>query len=155
VASLPQLFERCEAVLRDDLGQGEVVVATGRCEDITDRRRDIGAGGAGWTFVMVTDRALRWVPHADLELRSEVALDAITSATERSEGHRYAIDVHHLPVTSHRIVPAHRFLMFRWGDVVRSMTLDRTELAFSRRETHAAEAIRTALASRDIRVDVA
>jgi hypothetical protein len=136
--------------LREDLGEGEVVVAIGRCEDITDGRGGIHAGGAASTFVMVTDRALRWVPHAHLEFRSEVAFDAVTRATEHSEGHRYAVAVDHPPLAVRRVVPAHRFLMFQWGDAVRSVTLNRTELAFSRRGTKAAEALQRALASRDV-----
>jgi len=40
--------------------------------------------------------------------------------------------------------------MFQWGDVAARVTLERTELAFSRREAKAAEALRRALASRDV-----
>jgi hypothetical protein len=40
---------------------GEEVLATGRCADITTTG-DLDSAGAGWTYLMVTDRRLFWVP---------------------------------------------------------------------------------------------
>jgi hypothetical protein len=45
-------------------------------------------------------------------------------------------------------VPAHRFLRFEWGDDVVTDFLSRTRLAFSRRNTEAAQALREQVSGR-------
>jgi hypothetical protein len=148
VAGLKERLESCEADLRARLEPDERVIAVGRCEDVTDRGSV--EGGAGWTFVMVTDRHLRWVPGVSLRFETAVALDDVTKAHERISAHRYAMTLHHAPVRALRHVPSHRFMTFRWGNAFAVLTLSRTRLAFSRRYTEAARALREQLARRGI-----
>jgi hypothetical protein len=114
--------------------------------------------GEGWprfwrcsvAYIMVTDRKLRWVPRSDLRFEASLDLDSINAASERSRGHRYAIALKHPPVSHLRWVPAHRFLIFQWGNAVASTALSHTELAFSRRDTQAATTLREQLALRKL-----
>jgi len=148
VAGLKERLESCEADLRARLEPDERVVAVGRCEDVTDRGSV--EGGAGWTFVMVTDRHLRWVPGVSLRFETAVDLDDVTDALEQISAHRYAMTMHHAPVRALRRVPAHRFMTFRWGNATAVLTMRRTRLAFSRRDTEAARALREQLARRGV-----
>jgi hypothetical protein len=125
------------------------VIAVGRCQDIT-ALGDIDLGGAAWTIVMVTDRRLRWVPHVRLRYETNVGLDGVTAVFEQTSAHRYAMTLHHAPVRALREVPAHRFLWFQWGNAEAVWTLVTTRLAFSRRDTDAARALRRQLARRGI-----
>jgi len=149
MAGLKERLESCEADLRAHLEPDEQVVAVGRCEDITVRG-GIDQGGAGWTFVMVTDRHLRWVPGVDLRFETAVDLDDVTAALETTSAHRYAVTLHHAAVRALRRVPAHRFMTFRWGNATAVRTLKRTKLAFSRRDTDAARALRDQLSRRGV-----
>jgi hypothetical protein len=127
----------------------ETVCAVGRCEDVTDRG-GVERGGAGWTFVMVTDRCLRWVPGVSMRFETAVDLDDVTDALEQTSAHRYAMTLHHAPIRALRAVPAHRFMTFQWGNATAVRTMSRTRLAFSRRDTDAARALREQLARRGI-----
>jgi hypothetical protein len=149
MGGLNSQLETCEADLRRRLEPDERVVAVGRAEDIT-LRGDIDAGGAAWTFVMVTDRSLRWVPYCRLRYVTALGLDDVTGALDRTSAHRYAIQLRHQPIKALRNVPKHRFLGFRWGNIDAVRTLPITTLAFSRRETKAARALRDQLARRDV-----
>jgi hypothetical protein len=149
MAGLKELLESCEADLRARLEPDELVVAVGRCEDVT-HRGGADQGGAGWTFVMVTDRYLRWVPGVSLPFETAVELDDVTEALEQISAHRYAITVQHAPVRALRQVPAHRFMTFEWGNATEVRTIKRTKLAFSRRDTDAARALREQLARRGV-----
>jgi hypothetical protein len=149
VTGLKERLESCEADLRARLQPDEHVVAVGRCEDVTDRG-GVDLGGAGWTFVMVTDRHLRWVPGVSLRFETAVDLDDVTEAHEQVSAHRFAITLRHTPVRALRQVPAHRFLTFQWGNAVALRTLSTTRLAFSRRDTDAARALREQLARRGV-----
>lgn len=51
----------CDAQVRNHLEPGEHVLAVGRCEDVTEE----GRMGPLRTFVMVTDRAVRWIANLD------------------------------------------------------------------------------------------
>ena len=146
---LKDRLDRCEAHLRARLEPNERVIAVGRCEDIT-ALGDIDSGGAAWTFVMVTDRRLRWVPRVRVRYETNVRLDGVTGVYEQTSAHRYAMALHHAPVRALREVPAHRFLWFQWGNVEAVRTLATTRLAFSRRETAAALALRAELDRRGI-----
>jgi len=140
-------LDRCDAYLRAHLEPAEQVVAIGRCEDITGWM-DIERGGAGWTFVMVTDRNLRWVPDVDLRFEARLDLANVTGSAERLASHRYAIALEHRPILRSWRVPAHRFLTFEWGNAVEDLSFARTELAFSRKDTEAAIALRNQLTAR-------
>jgi hypothetical protein len=149
VAGLKERLESCEADLRARLQPDEHVFAVGRCEDVTDRG-GVDQGGAGWTFVMVTDRRLRWVPGVSLRFETAVDLDHVTDALEQTSAHRYAMCLDHAPIHALRVVPAHRFITFQWGDAIAVRTLSTTRLAFSRRDTDAARALREQLALRGV-----
>lgn len=134
------LLDSCDVALRSHLDADEHVLAIGRCEDITERG-NLDQGGAAWTFIMVTDRRLRWVPHVNLEFEASLALDEVTAVSESSLKHRYAIALDHRPLMRPHTVPAHRFLRFQWGNAVVTTPLTRTKLAFSRRDTKAAQSL--------------
>jgi hypothetical protein len=139
----------CASDLRASLEREERVIAVGRCEDVTDTG-SIDAGGAGWTFVMVTDRRLRWVPRSLPRFEANVDFGDVTDTLEQTSAHRYAMTLVHAPVRALRVVPAHRFMTFRWGDATAVRTLSRTKLAFSRRDTDAARALREQLTLRGV-----
>jgi hypothetical protein len=147
MTTLRELLDACDVHVRAHLDEDEQVLATGRCEDITERG-SINSGGAAWTYVMVTNRRLRWVPHAEVRFEASLDLDDVTEVSERSHGHRYAIDLAHRPLSRPHSAPAHRFLMFAWGDTVVTTPLSHTQLAFSRRDTEAARALRDQLVRR-------
>ena len=147
MTTLRDLLDACDAALRSRLDAGEHVLAIGRCQDITERG-SIEQGGAALTFIMVTDRRLRWVPYASLEFEASLVLGQVTAVSERSLRHRYAIAIDHGPLARPHTVPAHRFLRFQWGDTVVTTPLIRTELAFSRRDTKAAQALREQVSRR-------
>jgi hypothetical protein len=132
-------LDDCDAVLRSHLDPDERVLAIGRCEDITIRG---SIDSPGWTYLMITNARLRWVPHADLGFEAALAFSSVTAARERSSKHRYAIALEHAPLTRSHWAPAHRFLTFEWGNRVVATPLTRTVLAFSRRDTDAAIALR-------------
>jgi hypothetical protein len=149
VGGLSDLLDACEADLRGRLEPDERVVAVGRAEDIT-LRGTIDSGGAAWTFVMVTDRHLRWVPYCRLQYATAVGLDDVTSALERTSAHRYAIRLRHGAIRALRRVPERRVLGYEWGSVDAVRHLWVTTLAFSRRDTAAARALRKQLALRRV-----
>jgi hypothetical protein len=149
VTYLTDRLEACEADLRGGLGPDERVVAVGRAEDIT-LRGDIDAGGGGWTFVMVTDRHLRWVPRVRLRYATALELDGVTDALDRTSAHRYAISLRHPAIYAVRDVPAHRLFGFAWGNTEAVRMLRVSILAFSRRDTVAARALRAELARRRV-----
>jgi len=99
---------------------------------------------------MVTDKKLRWVPGWHVSYEASLELDSVTTVSERLDGHRYSIALEHPPITRLHHVPAHRFLMFEWGNASGSVALSRTVLAFSRRDTQAAEALRGQLLRRSV-----
>lgn len=149
MTTLRDLLEACDGEVRARLRENEQVLATGRCEDITVQG-GIESGGAAWTYVMVTAQRLHWVPHAVLRFRTSLDLDDVTAVSERFRDHRFAIDLVHHPLSRPHWAPAHRFLMFEWGNTVVTTPLIHTELTFSRRDTEASEALRNQLARRDL-----
>jgi hypothetical protein len=149
VATLTDRLGRCDAAIRERLDADETVIATGRCEDITECG-SIDSGGAGWTYMMVTDRRLHWVPYVNLAYAATLDLDAIIRVGEASRAHRYAVTLDHAPFARLRHVPAHRVLIWEWGNAERRDLFDRTRLAFSRKDTQAALALRDQLTRRGL-----
>jgi hypothetical protein len=149
VTTLRDLLKACDVTVRSHLHAGEQALAVGRCEDITVRGR-IERGGAAWTYIMVTDRRLRWVPRAKLRFEASVDLDTVTTVSEMFHGHRYAIAMEHPAIMRLHWMPAHRFLLFQWGNAEVPIALSRTKLAFSRRDTETAEALRGQLVRRHV-----
>jgi hypothetical protein len=91
---------------------------------------------------MITNARLRWVPNADLRFEAALPFSRVTAARKRSSKHRYAIALEHAPLTRSHWAPAHRFLTLEWATGVVARPLTRTVLAFSRRDTDAAIALR-------------
>jgi hypothetical protein len=94
---------------------------------------------------MITNTTLRWVPRVDLAFEAALALRNVSAFAERTQSHRYSIALEHTPLNRPHTVPAHRLLWFAWGDVVANDPFMKTELAFSRRDTKAAQALRSEL----------
>jgi hypothetical protein len=65
----------------------------------------VDKGGAGWTYVMVTNRRLRWVPHVNLSAEAALDLDDVKGAIEETRGHRYAITLEHAPLSDGTMCP--------------------------------------------------
>ena len=154
--SYKRAFLACDVAVRGDLEAGERVVAMGRCADITELG-DAREGGTARSYVMVTDRKLRWVPHYDLQHETSLNLDDITEDRERTRAHRWAIMLQHPSVEHPRMWPARQLP----ADLARKLRAEGrlrdqpdpitfTELAFSRRETAAARALRGSLMSRAV-----
>lgn len=135
-----------EAQVREHLDPGEQILAVGRADDVTEAP----GGTGGHSFVMVTDRALRWVTFHDLRLEASLNFDAVTHVSERTAAHRYAIDLEHRPIEHAHFVPAHRVLSFEWGGEVVNDVFTRTSIAFSRQHTAAASALRERLTVRGL-----
>jgi hypothetical protein len=146
--TLRDRLDACDAEVRSHLDPDEHVLAVGRCEDITIRG---SIDSPGWTYLMITNARLRWVPHADPTFEAALAFSSVIATRERSSKHRYAIALEHSPLTRSRWAPAHRFLTVEWGNRVVATPLTRTVLAFSRRDTDAAIALRGQV-SRDVSV---
>ena len=97
---------------------------------------------------MVTDRKLRWVPRADLRFAASLDLDDVQAVSERFDGHRYRLGLRHAPINRLRHAPAHRFATWQWGNTTEMRESTQTDLAFSRRDTKAASALRHQLTFR-------
>jgi hypothetical protein len=147
VTTLRDLLAACDGSIRRRLEPDEEVLAVGRCEDVTDRG-SIESGGAAWTFVMVTNRRLRWVTRSQLRFEAALDLENVTHVAEQTDGHRYALTLGHDPLRRRHWVPAHRFLIFTWGNAETYEEFRRTRLAFSRPNTVAAQALRDELRRR-------
>jgi len=131
------------------LEEGEESLAWGSCRDITERGTADGGGGS-LAQVLITDRQLIWGPPQQLTYLAALRLDDVDSCAEEAVKHRYAMHLVHAPLDRLHTVPAHDFLLFRWGDkdVIGSFT--KTALAFSRRDTAVATALRSQLSIRGL-----
>ncbi len=143
----------CDAAIRAHLEEGEHVVAVGRCADITEIG-GVEQGGAPRTFLMITDRRLRWVEPYDLATEASIKLSDVTSFRERTLAHRWAIllrhpSVHYRRLWPGRTLPASAAATLRADGRLRDEPgpITYTEFAFSRRDTAAARALRDALIS--------
>lgn len=87
-------FRECDSVVRDHLEAGEHVIAVGRCSDITELG-GVDEGGTARSYLMITDRRLRWVPHYNLDHEATLNLADITGYRERTLAHRWAIRLDH------------------------------------------------------------
>jgi hypothetical protein len=147
VDSYKRAFLACDVAVRGHLEAGERVVAVGRCADITELG-DVGEGGTARSYVMITDRKLRWVPHYDLRHETSLNFDDITQYRKRTLAHRWAIMLEHPSVEHPRVWPARQLP----ADLAKKLRAEGrlrdqpgpilfTELAFSRRETATARAV--------------
>jgi hypothetical protein len=150
---LHDLMRDSEAAVLGRLFVGEEVLATGRCADITTTG-DLDSAGAGWTYVMITDRRVLWVP----SIRKSVGtcaldLDAIRWCNEVHWRHRCAIAMHHDPLVREYFAPNGRQQNWEYASMgmVRG-PLSKTILGFSRSTTAATEEMKEQLAARGVEV---
>ena len=127
------LMSDSEAAVGERLAGDEEVLATGRCADITTTG-DLDSGGAGWTYVMVTNRHVRWVP----SIRTPPAvcsldLDKVASCTEVFWRHRSAVIMDHAPIVRPHFLPNGRPLHWEYTSMDSVVgPLSKTILGFSR-----------------------
>jgi hypothetical protein len=138
-------MDACEEVIRSHLEADEDILAVGRCEDLSEGTTF--SGGAGWTYIMVTNKSLRWVPHANPRFEASLTLDDVTAVSETPDG-PYAIALLHAPISRPRWARERRTEILYPDTRVATMSTTRTELAFSRRDTKAAVALREQLSRR-------
>jgi hypothetical protein len=149
VTYLTDLMGHSEAAVRDRLAAEEQVVATGRCADITTTG-DLDSAGAAWTYVMVTNRHVHWVP--DIKRLGAVCslnLDQAQTCTQVHWRHRPAMVMEHDPLIRVHLVPNGRLLNWEYTSVDSVIgPLSETILGFSRPTTAAAEKLKEQLALR-------
>ena len=140
-------FEDLWARLDERLDASEEVVARGRAfePDFEKWEDDLAhlVSGPG-EAVVVTDRRLLWVGREGPEWVRSLAFGTVRSFTQVTQTHRYALIIEHEPAERARVtfvVPFAR--QGRMKTVVREV--DRSTLAFSRRDTEVARALRAAL----------
>ena len=148
---LRELMRDSEVAVRTRLLGDEEVLAKGRCADITTTG-DLDSAGAAWTFVMVTDRHVHWVPNImQLEATCSLDLDAVRSCSEIRWRHRSAMAMFHPPLVRQHLAPNGRHR--NWHYVAMDLIvgpLSETILGFSRPTTEVTEALRDQLAIRDV-----
>jgi hypothetical protein len=141
------------AAVGERLVGGEEVLATGRCADITTTG-DLDSGGAGWTYVMVTDRHVHWVP--SIRLPSAVCsldLDKVTGCTEVLWRHRSAVILDHAPIIRPHFLPNGRPLYWEYTSMDSIVDpLSKTILGFSRPTVAASEKLKEQLALRGLEI---
>ena len=140
-------FEDLWTRLDERLDADEKVVARGRAfEPVFDTWEDDLAhlvSGPG-EAVVVTDRRLLWVGREGPEWVRSLPFGTVRSFAQVTQTHRYALILEHEPAERARltfVVPFAR--QGRMKTVVRKV--DRSTLAFSRRDTEVAGALRAAL----------
>jgi hypothetical protein len=95
--------------------------------------------------IVVTERRALWLSNDDERWVRELAFTKVASYAEITHAHRYALALDHESIARLQRVPAHRFLTWSWGNSEAVGTVTRSVLAFSRRDTAAARALRVQL----------
>jgi hypothetical protein len=133
-------------LLRARLEPGERILAQGRAfepyRDSFELSQLISGPGCA---VVVTDRRVLWVSRSDPRWVQVLPFAVVRSYFECTQAHRYALVLDHERLERWQWVPAHRFLGWSWGNAEDLRSVRRSVLGFSRRDTAAAEAIRTQL----------
>lgn len=80
----------------------------------------------------------------------EIALEEVSRWADGTQYNCYAVVLSHPPMARREHQPAHRFLWFKWGNASAERQRTTTIFRFSRRDTKAAQALRTALEQRNI-----
>ena len=93
---------------------------------------------------------LLWSPTGSPDHRVSLDFDAVTSWSEGTQNHRYALVLRHTAVERIGWAPAHKVLWFEWGDTEEMKQQTRTILHFSTRDTKVASAIRDQIARRNV-----
>jgi len=143
-------MKQSEVAVRDQLGEDEQDLASGRCADISTTG-DLDSAGAGWTYVMVTNRHVLWVPDIErLGLICSLDLDQVRSCTEVHWRHRSALVMDHDPLTRLHFVPNGRPLNWTYQRDLVVGSLSTTILGFSRPTANAAEKLKEQVALRGL-----
>jgi hypothetical protein len=137
-----------EARLRALVPHAEAIVAVGTAEELRELRPDIGSG-SGFTFLVVTSDRLVFAELSS-DTHYEIRLNEIEGWAAGTQYNRLAIVLTHPPMSRRLRISAHKILWFRWGNAVADFTLTQTIFRFSRPETQAAIAIRSALTARGV-----
>ena len=127
--------------------RGERVLARGRAFEPRDALRfDLSRviSGPGCA-VAVTERRVLWVSGDDERWVRSLRFDLVRSYAELTQAHRYALALDHESIERRRSVPAHQLLWWSWGNAETVQVVTTSVLAFSRRDTKAARAIRSRL----------
>src|SRR5918996_754796 len=142
-----EYFHRWMGLLVARLEPGERVRARGRTFEPGDALGfDLATviSGPGCA-VVVTERRVLWVGRDDQRWVRSLRLDLVSSYTEITQAHRYALALDHQRIDRLQWVPAHRLLWWSWGTAEAVRFVTSSVLAFSRRDTEAARAIRSRL----------
>jgi hypothetical protein len=142
-----EYFRRWMDLLVARLEPGERVLARGRAFEPRDALRfDLATAISGpGCAVAVTERRVLWVCRDDQRWVRSLPLDLVRSSTEVTQAHRYALVLDHQRVERLQWVPAHQLLWWSWGNAEAVRPVTSSTLAFSRRDTKAAQAIRSRL----------
>jgi hypothetical protein len=129
------------------LEPGERVLAQGRAFEPRDALWfDLSSVVSGpGCAVVVTERRALWLSRDDERWVRSLPLDLVTSYAEITQAHRYALALDHQSVERLQWVPAHGLLRWSWGNAEAVRSVTSSALAFSRRDTKAARAIRSRL----------
>ena len=142
-----EYFLRWMDLLVARLEPGERVLARGRAfepRDVLwfDLATVISGPGCA---VTVTERRVLWVSRDDQRWVRSLPLELVRSYTEVTQAHRYALALDHQSIERLQWVPAHQLLWWSWGNAEAVRAVTSSALAFSRRDTKAARAIRSRL----------
>jgi hypothetical protein len=142
-----EYFQRWMDLLVARLQPGERVLARCRAFEPRDALRfDLCTviSGPGCA-VAVTERCVLWVSRDDQRWVRSLPFALVRSYTEISQAHRYALALDHQSIQRLQWVPAHQLLWWSWGNAEAVRPVTSSALAFSRRDTTAARAIRSRL----------
>lgn len=147
---LRDLMMESEAAVRSGLFGGEEVLASGRCADISTTG-DLDSAGAAWTFVMVTDRRVHWVPNISrLAGTCSLDLDEVWCCAELHWRNRSAMSMFHEPLIRQYFTPNGRQQNWMYLSDLVVGSLSRTILGFSRPAAAASERLKEQLALRGV-----
>ena len=142
-----EYFHRWMDLLLARLEPGEQVLARGRAFEPSDVLRfDLSTviSGPGCA-VAVTERCVLWVSRDDDRWVRSLPFALVRSYAEITQAHRYALALDHESIERLQSVAAHQLLWWSWGNAEAVQAVTSTVLAFSRRDTKAARAIRSRL----------
>ncbi len=97
-----------------ELDAGEPLLARGTGNEARRLSRHV-SNGAGAYFIVTPSRLL-WSPPRATHRRVSLDFDTVTSWSDGTQYHRYALVLRHAAVERIDWAPAHKILWFEWGD---------------------------------------
>jgi hypothetical protein len=142
-----EYFHRWMDLLVARLEPDERVLARGRAFEPPDALRfDLSTAISGpGCAVAVTERRALWVSRDDQRWVRSLPFALVAFYTEITQAHRYALALDHQSSERLQWAPAHQLLWWSWGNAEATRPVTSSTLAFSRRDTKAARAIRSRL----------